>query len=256
MNNLICLLVSLALPLLATAAEPAAPSPKPVVLFDQGHQQKFLIEDKGNLQLSSLAGIIKGSGATIVGSHEPLSDKALASVTGLIISGPFQPLEPEELGAVVRFIERGGNLALMLHIPQPLAPLLEKLEVDFTNYVLHDQENVIAGESLNFKVVDLTAPELFNGVSGVGFYGAWALTNTAPISQIVAKTSHRAWLDLDGDKKLSKGDAVGQFGVAVIGRLGKGRYLVLGDDALFQNRFMDENNSTFAVNLAKWLIAR
>ena len=58
------------------------------------------------------------------------------------------------------------------------------------------------------------------------------------------------------NRQISAGDVAGTFGVAALGTQGKGRFLVLGDDALFQNRFMDENNSTFAVNLAKWLVAR
>jgi hypothetical protein len=35
---------------------------KPVVLFDQGHGQKFLIEDAGQLQLVGLAGIFRSQG--------------------------------------------------------------------------------------------------------------------------------------------------------------------------------------------------
>jgi hypothetical protein len=255
LNNCLYLLILILLPALVSAAEQGAAPAKPVVLFDQAHSQTFLIEEKGNLHLSSLAGIMAGAGNTVQSSTEPLSDAALAKVTALVISGAFQPLLPTEVAAVTRFIERGGRLALMLHIPQPLAPLLEKLEVDFTNYVLHEQENVIDGDTLNFRAVDLSAPELFAGLSGVSFYGSWALNNTAASSRVVAKTSAKAWLDADGDRQLSKGDAVGSFGVAVMGTLGKGRFLVLGDDALFQNRFIDENNSKFAVNLSQWLVA-
>jgi len=252
------LAILILLPLLVSAADPA-PAPataKPVVLFDQAHNQKFLIEEKGNLHLSSLAGIIAGTGATVRSSTEPLSDAVLANVTALVISGAFQPLLPAEVAVVTRFIERGGRLALMLHIPQPLTPLLEKLEIDYTNFVLHEQENIIDNDTLNFRATNLSAPELFAGIPAVCFYGTWALTNTAANGRVVAKTSAKSWLDVDGDRQLSAGDAVGSFGVAVLGTLGKGHFLVLGDDALFQNRFMDENNSKFAVNLSKWLIAR
>ena len=254
--SLICFLAVSLLSVMACAVEPAGAPAKPVVLFDREHGQRFLIEDKGSLHLSSLAGIIAGEGAAVKSSGGPLNDAELTGVTALVISGAFQPLQAEELAAVLRFLERGGRLAVMIHIPQPLAPLLTKLEVDFTNYVLHEQKNIIDNDSLNFRVVDLNAPELFAGVKGVSLYGAWALTNTAANVAVVAKTSGRAWLDMDGDRQISAGDVAGTFGVAVLGTQGKGRFLVLGDDALFQNRFMDENNSTFAVNLAKWLVAR
>jgi hypothetical protein len=250
------LLLILLLPTLVLAADPLPVPARPVVLFDQGHGQRFLIEDKGTLHLSSLAGIIAGSNATVTSSTAPLTDDTLAPVSALVISGAFQPLQGEEVAAVTRFVERGGRLAIMIHIPQPLDQLLTRLEVNFTNYVLREQKNVIGNDPLNFQVVDLTSSELFAGVKGVSVYGAWALTNTAPSVAVVARTSGRAWVDVDGDRQLSAGDVAGTFGVAVLGTLGKGRYLVLGDDALFQNRFMDEQNSTFAVNLAKWLVTR
>ncbi|HSR36723.1 MAG TPA: hypothetical protein VLL73_06025, partial [Desulfurivibrionaceae bacterium] len=62
-----CLLAIVLLPTLILAADPAVtPAPaKPVVLIDQGHGQRFLIEEKGTLHLSSLAGIIAGTGATV-----------------------------------------------------------------------------------------------------------------------------------------------------------------------------------------------
>jgi len=43
------------------------------------------------------------------------------------------------------------------------------------------------------------------------------------------------------------------FGVVVVGHLGQGRYVVFGDDALFQNRFFDESNRRLAINLVNWL---
>jgi len=38
--------------------------------------------------------------------------------------------------------------------------------------------------------------------------------------------------------------------------LGKGGFLVFGDDAIFQNKFMGTNNKALAANLAGWLKQR
>lgn len=221
------------------------------VLVDQGHNQRFLIEEKGELQLSGLADILRGSGAQAVSTKKPLADESLKDMAGLVISGPFEALRPEEVEAVARFIERGGRLAVMLHIGSPLSALLARLDLDHSNAVLYERRNTIDSAN-NFRVTELAASPLFAGVTQFSVYGCWALDagkGAAPI----AKTSPEAWADLDGNKALSKGDAVGAFTVAVSGTLGSGAFVVFGDDALFQNRYLDDNNRKLAGNLAAWL---
>lgn len=225
----------------------------PFVLFDQAHNQRFLIEEEGPLHLSRLAVVFKENGFQIRSSKDPLSDTLLQGVSAVVISGPFQPLLESEVATLSRFLANGGRLAVMLHIGSPFRGLLEKLDVDFTNFVLHETSVAINGDSLNFRVVDLSPSPLFEGVATVSFYGAWALMNTSEKSAIVARTTDKAWLDVDNDKNLSKGDAVGSFGLIVTGRHGKGAFAIFGDDALFQNRFLDENNKNLAGNLARWL---
>jgi hypothetical protein len=39
----------------------------------------------------------------------------------------------------------------------------------------------------------------------------------------------------------------------VAGALGRGRFVVFGDDTLFQNRFLDGSNLELAGNLVHWL---
>jgi hypothetical protein len=41
--------------------------------------------------------------------------------------------------------------------------------------------------------------------------------------------------------------------VVVTGELGAGRFIIFGDDAVFQNRFLDRQNRQLAKNLARWL---
>ncbi len=49
----------------------------------------------------------------------------------------------------------------MLHIAPPLDSLLTRLDVDYSNSVLHERKNVI-DKDLNFRVTDLSAvPALF-----------------------------------------------------------------------------------------------
>ncbi len=221
------------------------------ILFDQGHNQRFLIEEKGVLQLSSFAAAVRSKGAHVASTKKALDDNALKNVTALVISGPFESLRPEEVESVVRFIERGGRLAVMLHIGPPLSGLLAKLDVYHSNGVLHERNNVIDND-INFRVTGSSGSPLFAGVTQFSAYGVWAL-EPGKAGTPLAQTSAEAWVDLDGDKVLSKGDAVGAFAVVVSGTLGSGSFIVFGDDAIFQNSHLDDNNSKLADNLAGWL---
>jgi hypothetical protein len=224
------------------------------ILFDQGHNQRFIIEKKGELHLSKLADIMRNSGTLVVSTNKPLTDDILKDVKALVISGAFQTVRPDEIEAVVRFIERGGRLVVMLHIGQPVVGLLQKLDLDHSNFVLHERTNAIDTDT-NFRVIKLAASPLFSGLTYFSVYGCWAI-DQGRTGTIIAQTSPQAWVDLNGDKILSTGDASGEFTIAVSGTRGAGSYIVFGDDALFQNRYLDENNSKLASNLADWLAGK
>lgn len=226
----------------------------PLVLFEQGHGQRFLIDDNGKLQLSILAETIRVQGVKVSATNTPLTDTALNGVAALVISGPFKHLKPEEVEAVVRFVKNGGRLAIMMHIGAPLTELLNRLDVDYSIGVLHEQRENLDTD-LSFRLKDLSASPLFTGIETFSAHGVWALKPGAT-STIIAKTSPDAWIDLNGDGALSKGDPVGSFGVVAVGTLGAGNFVVFGDDAIFQNRFLDENNKKLAVNLGHWLTGR
>ena len=226
----------------------------PKILFDQGHNQHFLISEKGELQLSGLAEVMREKGAVVTATSEPLNDDALQGVAALVISGPFKSLQAAEVEAVTRFLERGGRLAVMLHIGPPLAGLLDLLDVDHSNAVLHEKISVI-DKDINFHVKGLDAHPLFADLTQFSLYGGWAL-KAGKNGVGVARTSAEAWVDLDGDKTLSNNDAVGAFDVVVVGSFGAGNFVIFGDDAIFQNRFLDKDNGQLAANLAEWLIKR
>jgi len=224
----------------------------PVILVDQSHEQRFLVEKDGPLQLSGFAAVMKEEGFAVRTGSKALSDETLLDVDALVISGPFKEINQQEVNAVSRFLERGGKLAVMIHIGPPFAELFRRIDVDFTNFVLGEQENIIDGDPKNFRVKNLTDHPLFAGLTHFSLYGGWALINTAENSRIIASTSPKAWVDFNGDKILSKGDIVQAFGVVVAGRLGAGRFVVFGDDAIFQNKFLDDSNRQLAINLVRW----
>lgn len=224
----------------------------PLVLFDQGHGQRFLIGDTGKLQLSGLSEIIKAAGGTTIANNKELSAQTVSGASAVVISGAFIQQTPEEIENLVSFVEKGGKLAVMLHIGTPLADLLHRFNVDISNAVVHERQNIIDTD-INFRVKDLTSTNLFNGVPYFSLYGGWALNPGSKV-QSLARTSNQAWVDLDGNKKLSPQDKIDTFSIVVGGTYGLGSFVFFGDDAIFQNNYLDENNRALAANLGKWLI--
>jgi hypothetical protein len=230
-----------------------AEAKKLTVIFDQGHGQKFVIEKEGELQLSGLSGLFSEKGYDVKVNAGQMNDATLKTADVLIISGAFQPLLPEEIDAVIRFVERGGKLCIMLHIPQPLTGLMSRLKVYASNGVIQEQENTIHDSPKEFFITNLEKHAITKGVKKIGVYGAWALMTESKTAQIIARTGPKAWVDLNRDGKFNKPDARQSFGVVIAGTLGKGRYVIFGDDAIFQNKFLDQENMTLGKNLADWM---
>jgi len=242
----------MALTVLLTASVSRA-GDRPSVLFDEGHGQRFTIGGKGPLHLAGLAERFRAAGFEVKQSDGPLADGVLKTADVLILSGPFTPYAPDEVAAIARFLERGGRLAAMLHVGPPLAEVLHRLGVDFSNGVIREHDNVIHGDPLNFRVTSLAGDPLLAGLDGFSVHGCWALTNVDSDAAIIASTGARASVDLGTGTDGKPLQAVQAFGVAVAGKLGQGRFVVFGDDAIFQNRFLDVDNRHLADNLVQWL---
>lgn len=222
------------------------------VLFDTGHGERFSTAETGPLQLSSFAGILRGAGWNVATVDKPISDATLAGADALVISGAFSPISYQEIDAIVRFMENGGKVAVMLHIAPPLATLMDRLQVTYTNGVIQESENIIEGHPTTFRVKKLGSHPVLQGVQEISMYGVWGILNNDNSCRIIASTSPEAWVDLRGDKVKRK-EATASFGVVIAGDVGKGGFLIFGDDAVFQNKFLDKNNTLLANNLAKWM---
>ena len=238
--------------LLSSAASLSAETKK-TVLFDEGHSQKFLVEQNGPLDLSGLSTLFQREGLSVRTNRGKITAEVLAGVDALVISGAFAPVDPSEIAVISRFLENGGRLCIMLHIGQPVSDLLRRVNVAISNGVIHEYQNPVQNNGLDFYVTRLKPHDLMKGVERFRVYGGWALLATGGNAEIIAQTSTEAWVDLNRDNKFGDGDAVQSFGLVVAGKLGRGRFVVFGDDALFQNRYLVGGNAVLGKNLAGWL---
>jgi hypothetical protein len=223
------------------------------VIFDQGHGQKFVIEKEGDLQLSKLSGLLREQGYDIKINTGKIIDSTLNTADVLIISGAFHTLLPEEIDAVISFVDQGGKLCVMLHVPQPFTGLMSRLNIYASNGVIQEQENMINNEPKDFFITNMEKHPLTKGLKKIGVHGAWALMSESKTAHIIARTGWKAWIDLNRDGKINETDARQSFGVIIAGTHGKGEYVIFGDDAIFQNKFLDQENMFLGKNLADWM---
>ena len=250
MSRILVTAIFLAAILTACTADPKQ------VLFDQGHNQAFTIEEEGPLHLGNLAATLKKSELFVSATKDEISGEILASTDALIISGPFRPYSPKEIAAVKGFLQKGGRVAIMLHIAKPMWGLLDELGVDVANGVLRERNGTLENEPINFSVTDFAPHTLTNGLKSFNLYGGWPLRPAADHTQTIASSSDNAWVDLNGDAILNKGDVVQPFGIIVRGTIGQGEFVVFADDAIFQNKFLVEGNKALAANLGRWFAGR
>ncbi|WP_371374166.1 DUF4350 domain-containing protein [Thalassotalea aquiviva] len=223
------------------------------ILFDQGHRQAFLYNDDKALGLSQFSDILARKGHKVSASHTPLTTELLQQVDALIISGPFKPFSQTEQNIIADFVGSGGKLLVMIHIPHTVGALLASLNIDVSNFPLHEIEHTIAQEDKNFRVKDLSEHWLFDNISSFNLYGGWALRAQGNPQASLAKTSAHAWLDINNNRLKDSADMSSSFAVIVHKKLHQGDILVFADDAIFQNRFLTANNKQMAQNIAAWL---
>jgi hypothetical protein len=223
-----------------------------IVLFDQGHGQQFLVEKNRPLDLSELATLFINEGATITTSRDKISSEVLSGIDVLIISGPFAPLLEPEIQAILKFVNDGGRLAVMAHIAQPIAGLILKLGGVISSAAVYEQKNIIGTNARDFMVSHLINHPLTNGLDAFAAYGTWALMAEKEGVQEVARTSDDAWVDLNMNGVLNDRDAKQAFAIILAGEIGLGKFAIFGDDALFQNQFLQGGNRVLGQNLVRW----
>jgi hypothetical protein len=225
------------------------------VLFDEGHGQAFTVENEGDLQLGQLAGKLGVDGWQVIATRDSLTPQLLNEAKALVISGAFKPFSENEISAISGFLNNGGRLVVLLHIAQPLVPLLSKLGVAVGNGVVRewDKSLIIDRNPLYFKVSNLKDHPLNKGLKYFSLYGGWPLLPLQENISTIASTSPMAWIDVNRDQNLSSKEPVQEFGVLVTGSVGLGGFAVFADDAIFQNRFLKGENEKLLKNLSDWM---
>lgn len=226
---------------------------KPVVIFDEGHGQAFLTSEKGALHLSKFAEIFRETGFDIKINKNIIQPDSINSAKAVIISGPFKPFSDQEIEALYNYVNNGGNLAVMLHIASPAAKLFEKFGVSITNGAISEAENFATDKNLDFYATNFQPHFLIDNLKSFAVYGSWGLLANNTNVKIVAQSTTKSWIDKNKNGKLDDYEPKGPFGIIATSFVGKGKFVFFADDAIFQNRFLNDDNINLGRNLANFL---
>jgi len=222
------------------------------VVFDAGHTEIFSPVKDGPLNYSSFYAMWKSSGEEVGLNKEPVTAARLSKVRTYIIAGPAQQFTREEVATLEGFVRGGGNLLVLLHISPPVAQLTNAFGILVSNFTIGESEGLIDGKSQDFFVTNFGAHPVSSGLEKIAVYGTWGLMANDP-AVTVAATTPRAWADMDRNRKFDKGEPQQEFGIVAVSEAGKGKVVVVADDAPFANRFLGEaDNKKLADNIIKW----
>lgn len=233
--------------LLATLPGCSQPQARPKLVIDYAHGEIFMPLDVRPLGYSSFDGLFQEAGYETAVVTEPLTTGDLKDADVYLLAGPMVELGEDEEKVVRDFVEQGGKVIVLVHISKPLERFLAAYNISF-GWVIAEDENRLDGPH-DFRVMDMGEASFLEGVDTLGFYGAFSVKAPAEY----AHTTSGAWEDYDMDGALDEGEPKGRKALIGLAEQGRGSVLVIGDDAVLANAFIDrEDNRRFARNLVAW----
>ncbi|MBI5641981.1 MAG: hypothetical protein HY954_00745 [Deltaproteobacteria bacterium] len=222
------------------------------VVFDLSHSEIFSPVKKGPLHYTQFYDNIRKSGSEVSLNKKPITPKALERVKTYIIAGPAQPITKDEIETLRNFVNNGGNLLLLLHISGPVAPLSVEFGIVVSNFVISDVAGNINNKSQDFYVTSFARHPVTAGLNKIAVYGTWGLMAEVN-AEVLAGTSDKAWADMNRNREFDKDEPTQSFGVIAANEYGKGKVVVVADDAPFANQFIGEaDNKKLADNIIRW----
>lgn len=257
------LLALLASTLAAGCAAPASQTADPAdarpslgtVVFDMGHGEVFGADDTGELGQSGAVSRIREAGFDVVVNSDTITEADLATASGLIIAGPMIPLRDEEYAAITSFVERGGTVLLTIHVPFPVqkVPAHWGLPVG-TEIVMSQGEFTNPTQPSVFGADAIVPNPLTEGVTRVVVVSGWPVMAASAQAELVVSSNDRSWLSASGDQSPvpPEGTTFGSYGIIGVTRIGKGQVVVSGDDAVFANLALaEEDNARLLDNIIR-----
>lgn len=230
-----------------------------VMLFDTAHGEIFDLNDSQQMGYTKMRDFIVAKGYAIETNRSLFKDGVFDDADVVVLAGPMSKLNPQEKESLTSYVEKGGNLLITVHVSYFLTELANTLGLQLSTGVLCQQSGSFEGQTKNFVADGISKHPVTDGVKGVALRGTWALQplqgNTHNANTVVS-TSADSWVDINSDDMYDVGEPRGAYGVIGVSTVGKGKVIVIGDDAVFTNFTIDMvNNRTLFENIINWFDA-
>lgn len=228
----------------------SAPPARGRVIFDVGHGEIFGPDDEGRLGQSRAVAAIRDAGFSVDVTSAPLTASTLGGAAGVFLAGPMRPLRDEESRALDEYVRAGGTLIVSIHVPFPVMRLPARFGLPVVTSIVMTTEPREPDSGV-FTTSDVADDPVTEGVEGVLVLSGWRVTTSTPDARLIVSSGRESWVD-DGDKVLTRKDAMGPFGMVGVSRMGRGMVVVAGDDAIFANAgFSEADNARLFRNIVE-----
>ena len=225
------------------------------VYFDVSHRVIFQPDSDRKLGLKRFVSLFEKNGDKVHIKSPDFNAIEAARPDVIVLPGSMTEYSGPEIYRLEKFVKEGGNLLVLLHIAPPLARVTERFGIVLSNAVISEKENLIDKSSQDFYAKDISSHPLTKDVSSIALYGTWGLL-AEKNAEIVASTSDEAFMDFNRNRVLDKaeGELEIKVGVVAVSEYGKGKVVVVADDAPLANAFLDKgDNLKLARNIISWL---
>ncbi|MHB8841368.1 MAG: DUF4350 domain-containing protein [Candidatus Aquicultor sp.] len=230
--------------------------PGKVLLFDLGHKEIFNPDDVKPLGYSQARDAFIRHGYAMRKNKSALTEATLKDVDVVAIIGPMDVFTQQESEVLAKFVSGGGDILLTLHIADVCYPLAQRLGFQLSSSVIAQSHDIFDDSPKNLVATTVINDPLTAGVASVAVRKSWALNPTAQNARIVVATAKDAWADINPDDQYDQQEPAGSYGIVGAAELGKGRVVVIGDDAVFDNKTMDmAGNRILCKNIIAWFDA-
>ena len=231
----------------------AGPEKAPKALFDMGHGEIFPPNDGKPSSYTGFYYQFYSNGYDVGSLDSPITKEVLSGAKVLVAAGPMRDFSVEEITSIKDFVRKGGNLLILVHIFPPVNALAQEFGISVSSNITAEAKNVINSSSQDFFIMDFEEHPITLGIKKVAVYGTWSVISNEP-AKTVAWTSDSAWPDIIKNKIFDPDiENREKLGIIAVAEYGRGKVLVLADDAIFIERFMnDGDNRRFGENIIKW----
>jgi hypothetical protein len=227
-----------------------------VILFDTAHGEIFDLNDNTQMGFTSMRDVFINKGYVVETNRSLFSDDILKGTKAVVLAGPMAQMTVEEAEALMRYLKDGGNLMVTVHVAYFISNLTDVLGLQLSKSVLCQSTSTFENQPKNFIANTVSEHPLMKNVKGVAVRATWAMQpmlGNPYGAKVITSTAPGSWVDVTANDRYDIGEPRGSYGIIGVSTVGKGKVLVVGDDAVFTNFTIDmASNRIFCENIAEW----